>query len=829
LILVAIIAVVVLAGGGWFVMKTRAENAEKARVAAEQKAEAERQALATKEQAERDRLAKEAAVTAERERQEKLYTTLRSRVAELNVAYDALMRSETAAERELSELKSQERDLTRELKGSATPESRRLSAQLRAQDRYVAWLRETLPVHPAKVAKARLEELISARAVDDAIQAAEAYVAALDQLKADLAAARHRTAVTGTVELTANLPGTKIEVIDAFGIQHLETAPALFPGVAAGPADVIFTAPGYPAQKQRLSVAAGDTVKAEARFRPARVEFAFDPTEATAEPVGVIGAVTIEVGRVFEFPPGQVSFRVSAPGHAPRRLNLQVVEGETLRHRMTLPRGTLAVLKADVMEGIVNAPDATLASLAEGFDGGYGSYLGAFVQMFIHTDDREGYAALVGHLRQREKKIGLSTTGLATVLGGYIPVYGTTSNLLRPQPAYPAWLQQEQQRDAVVGPVAARGKVVREAADLLAAGKDPTGAGLSSAELDREANLIAQRLLELKQPALAEPWLDRWHANRPKADEPGGIVGMMLAFKIMEGWIQQGDVPRAIAVFNRHRQFNLSFDKTGYGFAPNYFTQLIAAAGGRGDQAAVERLTAFVAELQALPPPPADDMSRGNWFWMWENTLRRAGRGDAAHEARMLAEMRPGASPAARNPGSQAGLAGGAFGALASSTVQNNRLGIYAQLAIARSLAKRRAARGETEAAFHAAALPSSSAQTTCVELAFTFAACGDLPAALNAISRAGQAPYMPYADSLDAETRRKLAQSDRVYQRMAALIFGEGLAERADEARALKAIATTADPLLQLLAKAAYATRRHELEQLTPAQRDYIRMLPPL
>ena len=144
-LLVATIAVIVLAGGGWFVMKTRAENAEKARVASEQKAGAERQVEARKKAEEEEKLRLATTEKTERERQDRLLVQLRSRMAELNVGLDAALRSEPAAERDLNELKSQERDL----KGADTLEARRLSAQIRAQDRYVRWLRHFLPAHPS--------------------------------------------------------------------------------------------------------------------------------------------------------------------------------------------------------------------------------------------------------------------------------------------------------------------------------------------------------------------------------------------------------------------------------------------------------------------------------------------------------------------------------------------------------------------------------------------------------------------------------------------------------------------------------------------------------
>ncbi len=180
-ILVTVIALVVLFAGGWFVMKTRAENAEKARVAAEQKAETERQAQLAKEQAERDRLAKETAATAEKERLDRLFITLRSRLAELNVAYDALMRIEQSAERELAELKSQQREAVRGFP-AYSQQPQRLAATVRLTEAHVAWLRDLLPVNPAKVARAQVEELLSARALAETEDRIKFYAEAVDTL-----------------------------------------------------------------------------------------------------------------------------------------------------------------------------------------------------------------------------------------------------------------------------------------------------------------------------------------------------------------------------------------------------------------------------------------------------------------------------------------------------------------------------------------------------------------------------------------------------------------------------------------------------------------------
>jgi hypothetical protein len=342
-LIVAIIALAVLGAGGWWVMKTRAENAEKARLAVEhaqkaaaEKAEAERQAQLAKEKAEQEKLAQVAAEKAEKERLEKLFTSLRSRMAELNVAYDALMRVEQAAERELSELKSQERDLAREQKAAPTPELRRLSAQVRAQDRLVGWLRDTLPTHPAKVSRAKTEEFLSARAVDDAAAAITAYADAIAQLKKEIAEARLDLAVTGSLKLSANLEGATWQLVDAFGVDRTGAAPAELDDVALGKGNLTFRRQGWPDQKYTIDVRPGGGT--------ANGQFPIGALRITSEPAGaqiyrgdkVIGTTPLAIDQL---PPSQVEVRIAHRGFRSQKLAGKIEDGKTLTLEATLQTG----------------------------------------------------------------------------------------------------------------------------------------------------------------------------------------------------------------------------------------------------------------------------------------------------------------------------------------------------------------------------------------------------------------------------------------------------------------------------------------------------------
>lgn len=332
-VFVAVIAVALLAGGGWYVMKTREENELKAQREAAAKAETERQAQLAKEQAERDRVAKEAAEKAEKERLERLHTTLRSRMAELNVAYDAAMRTEQTEERQLSELKSQERDLVREQKNAPTPELRRLSATVRAQDRLVGWLRDTLPIHPAKVAKARADELLAARAADDAAAAVDAYALALTQLRTDIADARSRLAISGPLEISSNLSGTTWKFTDGFGIERSGTSPVNLVDIALGRVVVTFQRPGWPDQRVAVDVKT-DGGSAAAKFPVGALRVTSEPAGVTVSRGGrTLGVTPFDLPQL---PPGPIELRLSQKGFKSQSVGGAIADGGTLELAATL-------------------------------------------------------------------------------------------------------------------------------------------------------------------------------------------------------------------------------------------------------------------------------------------------------------------------------------------------------------------------------------------------------------------------------------------------------------------------------------------------------------
>jgi hypothetical protein len=371
---VALLAVVVLGAGGWWLVQTRAENAEKARIAAEAKADAERKAEAARIAAEKkksddeaERLRVAAAEKAEKDRLDRLFTQLRGRMAELNVAYEAQMRTEQAAERELTELKSQERELSRELKSGPTPESRRLAAQVRAQDRYVGWLRETLPAHPAKVAKVRAEELISARAPDDAPAAVDAYTAALAQLKSDIANSKGTLAVTGPLSLSSNLEGTTWRLKDAFGLERTGSAPASLEDIAFGRATVTFSRSGWPDLNRNVEVG---PVRATAS-----AEFPIGSLRLESTPAGasvfrgkeLLGLTPLDLPQM---PTGTIDLSVSLKGHRGQTLSGAIENGRALNlsARLVISRSEDPVYLLEIARenlALISDPTSRAQALSE--------------------------------------------------------------------------------------------------------------------------------------------------------------------------------------------------------------------------------------------------------------------------------------------------------------------------------------------------------------------------------------------------------------------------------------------------------------------------------
>jgi hypothetical protein len=297
-ILVAVVAVVILAAGGWFVMKTRAENAEKARLAAAAKTEQERLAEATRVAAELKKQAEEA----ERGRLEKLSAQLRADLAEAKIGWEAIEREERTAERRLTELKSDLRNL-RDVPAGRLAESR---AMVAAQQGYYDWLSDTLARHPAKIARGRAEEMLAARQPDDAHPVIQEMSSALRSLETEISRRRQDALVLDGILAIKTHPNAKWVVMDAFGRVHRGKGPAAIDGVAIGRAEAEFTLPFWKPRKETIPVVAGKTVEMSAEFATYNYALESKPTGATVLLADGTAVGTTPV-RLQDLPPGPLS------------------------------------------------------------------------------------------------------------------------------------------------------------------------------------------------------------------------------------------------------------------------------------------------------------------------------------------------------------------------------------------------------------------------------------------------------------------------------------------------------------------------------------------
>jgi hypothetical protein len=325
---VAVIAIAVLGAGGWWVMKSRAQNNEKARIAAEARAEAERKAAAEKADTERRteeaRLAAEAkrqaleeekarlaaAEKAAQERIEKLTGQVRSDLAAGKIEWEAIEREERNAERRLSELKSDLRSLRDPAPGKLA-EAQTLVA---AQQDYYNWLSGTIARHPARVARSRAEELLSARQPDAAMAAVREFGSALRQLESEIPRQRESLLdLNGELTIKTH-PDATWTLTDAFGRTRTGRGVVQFNDVAVGAAEVTLTRTRWPERKESVVVRS---------TRPATLEAEFVGTDVlvTTVPAGArafdaegkdLGSTPLQLK---ELPPGNYRFRFKLAGH----------------------------------------------------------------------------------------------------------------------------------------------------------------------------------------------------------------------------------------------------------------------------------------------------------------------------------------------------------------------------------------------------------------------------------------------------------------------------------------------------------------------------------
>lgn len=201
----------VLGVGGWWIVKTRSENAERARIDAEAKSEAER-LVTEQKQREAD----------EKVRLEAEFARLRAAQAELKIRWEVIEREGGVAERRLSELRSDVRSSER----LPAPDQAEMKARFAAQSAFVDWLQPTLARHPARALLARFDALLSTKALAEAATTERELVKELDGFDTELVAQRDSLlTLTALVEITSVPAGRRYQLTDAYGRTHESVIP----------------------------------------------------------------------------------------------------------------------------------------------------------------------------------------------------------------------------------------------------------------------------------------------------------------------------------------------------------------------------------------------------------------------------------------------------------------------------------------------------------------------------------------------------------------------------------------------------------------------------
>jgi hypothetical protein len=330
--MVVVVAILVLGLGGWWVVKTRSETTAKAEATARKAAddaEAARLAAAAKkleeetaqkklvaERAEKERLDAEAKVR--QAEVDKLTAQLRTEVAEGKIAWEKWEKEERQAERDVSELKGELRSLRDAPRGKANE----LNARLAIAQRYYDWLRETLERHPARVARAKAEELLSARMPEEADIQLRAMREAFDQLAREVPAQRSTfRKIQGSLRITSDPAGLAVRVIDAFGLVRDGTTPVTFQNVSPGRSEVTVVRPRFHDVVQAVEIATGKTAAASlsARSQPLTVTVEKDVQIWSKGRLLATGQYTF-----VDQPPGTYDLELRRPGSAPWRTSVAI-------------------------------------------------------------------------------------------------------------------------------------------------------------------------------------------------------------------------------------------------------------------------------------------------------------------------------------------------------------------------------------------------------------------------------------------------------------------------------------------------------------------------
>lgn len=332
-VVVALIAVAVLVGGAWWVMKTRAEKAEQARIAAEAKVEADRKAEQARLAAEAKHRAGEeekarmaAAAKAEQDRLEKVLAQTSAQLVNLRIGWEAVEQEARRAERRLVELRSDERNQARTSTG---PELSRLRAEIAAQAAFSGWLESQLGRHEAKVLRAQAEAMISVRQLDDAARIAAQAAAAQQALDRDITAARtEMLTLTGALSVEIKPAEAEWVLTDAYGAKHTGKGARQFQELPLGPLVIETALPGYRTKRLEAELSRGRSGILAHEFKPAIVRV--DSVPQGAE-VSIGGKSFGSTPVAIEWPgEGELSLTLKLRGYLPAPQTVELVSGKTV-------------------------------------------------------------------------------------------------------------------------------------------------------------------------------------------------------------------------------------------------------------------------------------------------------------------------------------------------------------------------------------------------------------------------------------------------------------------------------------------------------------------
>ncbi|AOS45275.1 Serine/threonine-protein kinase pkn1 [Lacunisphaera limnophila] len=346
-LIVVVIAVIVLGAGGWWVMKTRAENVEMTRMAAEARDAAEARVAAEKRQAEEVRLVAEAqrkteaeekarataAAQTEQERVGKLQVSLQAELAEIRTLWEIFERTERDAEKAASEAKSDLRSLR------DAPVGRLRQAELRAESTadYARWLADRLMRHPARTIRARAEQLVSAKAVDEALPLVEAIKRELAKLDDELRSEQERQlTLTGSLQLASNPTGLAWSLVDAFGRSHTGITPARVTDLGLGLARVTFRRSGWPEQTLTAEITRGREAGLTVAFESGSLRLESEPASAEVLSDGLLLGKTPLV--LNEVRTGILELNLRLKGYVTKTIRGEVHSGERLLLKEVLAR-----------------------------------------------------------------------------------------------------------------------------------------------------------------------------------------------------------------------------------------------------------------------------------------------------------------------------------------------------------------------------------------------------------------------------------------------------------------------------------------------------------